>query len=198
MGIPEKYNSIIISSAVEVDQLPEKVLDLLSRWIKSPRERIKVALDVGTIKLSKVPASSDVEKLVRVLEKGGLRFQITPLEPDAPTEVRAHLDSGPAAFLLPKTMTRATGGGVSLPSIQGRDEANWKKGDVIEGLYEVFGSAAGGMGKVYFVFHRLWKMMLAIKTPLRAAVKNEARLLRFLREAELWVDLGLHPNIATC
>ncbi len=54
------------------------------------------------------------------------------------------------------------------------------------------------MGKVYFVHHRLWKMMLAIKTPLRTAVKSEARLLRFLREAELWVDLGLHPNIATC
>ena len=29
-------------------------------------------------------------------------------------------------------------------------------------------------------------------------MKSEAHLLRFLREAELWVDLGLHPNIATC
>ena len=40
--------------------------------------------------------------------------------------------------------------------------------------------------------------MLAIKTPQPKAVKSEARLIRFLREAELWVDLGLHPNIATC
>jgi len=71
-------------------------------------------------------------------------------------------------------------------------------GDIIEGLYEVVGSAAGGMAKVHFVFHRIWKMMLAIKTPHADAVKSEIRILRYLREAELWVDLGVHPNIATC
>lgn len=77
-------------------------------------------------------------------------------------------------------------------------EVEWKKGEVIEGLYEVLGSAAGGMGRVYFVYHRLWKMMLAIKTPQRQAIKSKAHTLRFLREAELWVNLGVHPNIATC
>jgi serine/threonine protein kinase len=75
---------------------------------------------------------------------------------------------------------------------------DWKEGEVIEGLYEVRGHASGGFGTVFFVFHRLWNMMLAIKTPHRSAVKSQTQVLRFLREAELWVDLGVHPNIATC
>lgn len=198
MEIPAKYNSITISSAVEVDRLPERVVVLLAKWLKRPPERIKVALDVGTIKLSKVALSGDMEKVIGILEKSGLRLKITPLESEAATEGKEQSESGPAALHFPKAMTKATSSGYSLPSMHGKQEADWKKGEVIEGLYEVFGSAAGGMGRVYFVFHRLWKMMLAIKTPLRTAVKNEARLLRFLREAELWVNLGLHPNIATC
>jgi WD40 repeat protein/serine/threonine protein kinase len=198
MEVPAKYHSITISSAVEVEQLPEKVVGLLSKWLKRPPDRIKVALDVGTIKLTKVVLSGDLERVIGILEKSGLKLKITELEREAVTERKDQTVSGPAALHFPKAMTKATGGGFSLPSIHGKQEADWQKGDVIEGLYEVFGSAAGGMGKVYFVFHRLWKMMLAIKTPLRSAVKNEARLLRFLREAELWVNLGLHPNIATC
>ncbi len=50
-----------------------------------------------------------MEKLVRFLEKGGLRFEITPLERDVPTEGKTPSESGEAAFLLPKTMLRATG-----------------------------------------------------------------------------------------
>ena len=85
-------------------------------------------------------------------------------------------------------------------SMATREEAaaDWAEGDVVEDLYEIRGSASGGMGTVYFAYHRLWNMMLAIKTPQRKAVEQEANAQRFLREAELWVDLGVHPNIATC
>ncbi len=110
--------------------------------------------------------------------------------------VGAYEDSSTARTRFETTL--GTTGKLFTPKSGGQTHTDWKKGEVIEGLYEVLGSAAGGMGKVYFVFHRLWRMMLAIKTPLAMYVTNEARLRRFLREAELWVNLGLHPNIATC
>ncbi|HMK33625.1 MAG TPA: serine/threonine-protein kinase [Desulfomonilaceae bacterium] len=198
MGFPDSYCSITITSAVEADQLPEKVVSLLAKWLKNPPERIKVALEVGKIRLSKVLMSGDVEKLIAYLEKNGLHIKVIPMETHREAEHTTQPDATSPSLRFPKTLGQHTGSGLSLPSISGTEEIDWQKGDVIEGLYEVRGSAAGGMGKVYFIFHRLWKMMLAIKTPLRTAVRNEARLLRFLREAELWVNLGLHPNIATC
>ena len=74
----------------------------------------------------------------------------------------------------------------------------WQKGEVIEGLYEVRDMTAGGMGIVYFVNHINWNTMLAVKSPNLRMLGNEENIKRFIREAETWVDLGKHPNIATC
>jgi WD40 repeat protein/serine/threonine protein kinase len=75
----------------------------------------------------------------------------------------------------------------------------WNAGDVILDLYEVKGELGkGGMGVVYRVHHRQWNMDLAVKTPLPEALQKAGSLENFLREAQAWVDLGLHPHIVTC
>jgi WD40 repeat protein/serine/threonine protein kinase len=159
---------------------------MLARVLKRTPDEVLRALETGSIRLNGVPVTKQLNKLVTILQKNGFKVAKVPVAPrSAPKGTES--DSG-----KPEPEERA-----GDPSID-REGTDWEKGDVIEGLYEVLGSAAGGMGRVYFVHHRLWKMMLAIKTPLPQAVKSESRLLRFLREAELWVDIGVHPNIATC
>jgi WD40 repeat protein len=75
----------------------------------------------------------------------------------------------------------------------------WKVGQVIEGLYEVTGLLGrGGMSLVYQVNHRAWGRSLAVKTPLAMLVSDGASKARYIREAQTWVDLGLHPNIVPC
>jgi len=160
---------------------PENMVTLLARLLRRPPQDLVALLEAGSVKL-KGQVNRDLERLVSALEKSGFSVKTKPWEGDVSGRVRR------------------VGGivGPDLPDTRTDTSAEWKKGDVIEGLYEVLGSSFGGMGNVYFVFHRQWKMMLAIKTPRRDAVKSQAHQLRFLREAELWVDLGLHPNIATC
>lgn len=180
------YLSITIQTVDRKIELPDALIRVLSRAIKKPAQEVLTILKTSGIKLSRVRLNKDVEILVAALNKSGLTVKVVPIDNDN-THRQFRVSSD-------KTIH----GGLTLPSSSQQIEPNWKKGEVIEGIYEVKGSTAGGMGRVYFVFHRLWKMNLAIKTPQRAAVKSETRVLRFLREAELWVDLGLHPNIATC
>ncbi len=79
------------------------------------------------------------------------------------------------------------------------DRSVWKVGDTIEGKYDVTAIAGqGGMGVVYKVHHREWHIDMAVKTPLPALVRDTAAKARFLREAQIWVDLGLHPNLVQC
>lgn len=82
---------------------------------------------------------------------------------------------------------------------QDTEKINWEIGDVIEGRFEVIDVIGqGGMGIVYRVNHREWKMEMAVKMPLTYLVSDEASKARFVREAQTWVDLGLHPNIVQC
>lgn len=74
----------------------------------------------------------------------------------------------------------------------------WQPGHIVAGLYEVQSAASGGMGTVYFVKHLHWGITLAVKTLLSDRVREEAVVKRFIREAEIWVELGMHPHIATC
>jgi serine/threonine protein kinase len=76
---------------------------------------------------------------------------------------------------------------------------NWKVGDVIADLYEVIGVLGeGAFGIVHKVHHRGWDMDLAVKSPRAEILGSEMAVRRFLREAEIWVQLGLHPHIASC
>ena len=75
----------------------------------------------------------------------------------------------------------------------------WQLGDVLLDLYEVLGLLGeGGMGRVYRVRHRGWDMDLAAKVPRLAVLDLDGGADLFEREAETWVNLGLHPHTVTC
>jgi WD40 repeat protein/tRNA A-37 threonylcarbamoyl transferase component Bud32 len=74
----------------------------------------------------------------------------------------------------------------------------WEPGDVILDTYEVEDVISGGMGHVYIAEHKHWKRKLAIKSPNEMMLSDKALFARILREANSWVELGLHPNIAYC
>jgi len=75
----------------------------------------------------------------------------------------------------------------------------FKPGEVVLGLYSVAERIGeGGMGAVYRVHHRGWNVDLAVKYPRPTALKSDKAQQRFVREAEAWVDLGLHPNVTSC
>ena len=76
---------------------------------------------------------------------------------------------------------------------------SWQPGDVVLGLYEVADVLGeGGMGRVYRVRHRGWGLDLAVKAPLPAVLEAAGGADLFEREAETWVNLGLHPHVVTC
>ncbi len=75
----------------------------------------------------------------------------------------------------------------------------WTPGETVLGLYqvkEVF--EAGAMGAVYRVRHTGWDLDLAVKRPRRETLARAGGAENFEREAETWVNLGLHPNIVNC
>jgi WD40 repeat protein/serine/threonine protein kinase len=74
----------------------------------------------------------------------------------------------------------------------------WAVGDVILGLYEVREVHEGGMGLVYRMRHRGWDLDLAVKSPRPDFFLSERDKENFEREAETWVQLGLHPHTASC
>jgi WD40 repeat protein/serine/threonine protein kinase len=74
----------------------------------------------------------------------------------------------------------------------------WRVGDVILGLYEVRAIHEGGMGLVYRVRHRGWDLDLAVKSPRLDFFGTERDKENFEREAETWVQLGLHPHTVSC
>ncbi|MBI3924252.1 MAG: serine/threonine protein kinase [Armatimonadetes bacterium] len=78
------------------------------------------------------------------------------------------------------------------------DPSTWRVGQVLDGVFMITGRLGqGGMSSVYQVHHREWDLSMAVKVPLPevlGAIGKE----RFLREAQTWVDLGVHPNIVQC
>lgn len=77
--------------------------------------------------------------------------------------------------------------------------AVWQVGDIILDQYEVTGILGeGGMGTVYKVHHRGWKTDLAVKSPKPEIFAKAGGKENFIREAETWVNLGLHPYTVSC
>ncbi|MFE3454283.1 protein kinase [Nonomuraea sp. NPDC059194] len=75
----------------------------------------------------------------------------------------------------------------------------WRVDDVIDGRYKVTRvHERGGMGLVYRVRHLLWGTDLAVKCPRPELFQGAADRERFVTEAEVWVSLGLHPNVCAC
>jgi len=90
-----------------------------------------------------------------------------------------------------------TGRGSAVAGAKKPGTTLWRPGEVIEGRYEIRDLRRGGMGEVYFVFDRALALDLAVKTPLPKTLATTSGRLRFLREAEAWIGLGLHVNICT-
>ncbi|WP_052567882.1 protein kinase domain-containing protein [Ktedonobacter racemifer] len=81
---------------------------------------------------------------------------------------------------------------VAIPAV-------WQVGDIILDHYEVTGTLGeGGMGTVYKVHHRGWKTDLAVKSPKPEIFARAGGKENFIREAETWVNLGLHPYTVSC
>jgi serine/threonine protein kinase len=75
----------------------------------------------------------------------------------------------------------------------------WQVGDVILNRYEVRQKfEGGGMGLVYRVYHREWKIDLAMKAPRSSFFQTQAQIEDFEREAETWVNLDPHQHIVSC
>ena len=72
-------------------------------------------------------------------------------------------------------------------------------GDVIDGRFKIGHLIGyGGQGVVLSVQHLGWARNLALKLPLPEAVNSPKKRERFLREAETWIRLGVHPHIVRC
>ena len=75
----------------------------------------------------------------------------------------------------------------------------WQIGDVILDKYAIRAIfTSGGMGLVYRAYHKDWEMDMAVKSPRPEFFQTEEQASNFEREAETWVNLGLHPHIVSC
>lgn len=75
---------------------------------------------------------------------------------------------------------------------------NWLPGEVVEDRYRIDRIFSGAMGKVYIAEHLSWGIWMAIKVPKPEVWADSEGLQRILTEANSWISLGLHPNIASC
>ena len=88
---------------------------------------------------------------------------------------------------------------IRLPAGPSMNAAVWKPGDAVADLYEVLAVLGeGGMGTVFKVRHRLWDIELAVKSVRADKLATAGFADTFVREAETWVNLGLHPHIVSC
>lgn len=119
-----------------------------------------------------------------------------PLQPNDKIEFGT---KGKVVFLFESADTTSVSGVLKEAFGETVAPVEWKVGDTILGIYEVTGLLGqGGFGKVYKVHHKSWNMDLAVKSPLPELFTDEEAVAKFIREAETWVNLNLHPNIVQC
>jgi len=124
----------------------------------------------------------------------GDTFHCAPTTPATPAEVSQRVrEISSSSFSLPGD------GAEAIRQAEAEVAVEWNRGDVILDRYEVRGVLGeGGMGRVYEVWHREWKKRLAVKSPRPEYFKTERQKKVFTREAETWIDLGLHPHTVSC
>lgn len=78
-------------------------------------------------------------------------------------------------------------------------ELGIQEGDLLEGHLKVGPLIGWGeQGVVVRVHHLEWDQQLALKLPLPKVLDSKVRKDRYLREANTWIRLGVHPNIVRC
>jgi len=70
-----------------------------------------------------------------------------------------------------------------------------KEGDLVAGRYTILNVMKGGMGVVYPAYDNALMQVFAIKTFQERFMWNQNIINRFIREAEVWMNLDEHPNI---
>ncbi|MEM2582429.1 MAG: protein kinase [Candidatus Caldarchaeum sp.] len=88
------------------------------------------------------------------------------------------------------------------PQIAGEitDEQHWRyqRGQVIGGLYQIEERLGyGGMGEVWKVRHLQWGISLVMKEIRHEHSDDPMYRQAFIREAQNWINLPMHPNIVT-
>ncbi|MBI5478480.1 MAG: serine/threonine protein kinase, partial [Deltaproteobacteria bacterium] len=142
----------------------------------------------GTLSLDR---ASGVDAATRSLPAAGEATRSLP----PPGETRSLADALEAAGTLSLVGVPAVAPGAAASATGAR----WRVGDVLLGTYlvrRVLGE--GGMGTVHLVQHLGWNVELAVKSPRPEVVRDPTARARFVREAEVWVELGVHPGVATC
>ena len=74
----------------------------------------------------------------------------------------------------------------------------YKEGDVLLDHYKVEKVLSGAMGYVYITYRKDRDVRIAIKAPNEKRLRNRKLFASVVKEAETWIDLGMHPNIAHC
>lgn len=171
----EKKIAIRIIPTPAIQDISSTNLRKLARIVKLEPEAFRDRISRGkglTLIAEDHPKVNELVSMVR-----SIGFSVTTL----PVEEAAH-----------------PGHGLEGRAAAKEKETEWKVGDVIENLYEVQRIKQGGMGAVYVVRHRRWNTMMAVKSLLPRLVENEEERALFAKEAETWIDIGFHPNIASC
>ncbi|MBU0481940.1 MAG: protein kinase [Proteobacteria bacterium] len=75
---------------------------------------------------------------------------------------------------------------------------SWKIGDTVLERYLISEKASGAMGHVFICEHLGWGIKMAIKAPRPELLEDSETAGRILKEADAWIRMGMHPNIATC
>ncbi len=144
--------------------------------------------------------------LLRTLaEKAGLRRNDVIALLEAELKTRRSNPAGEPAPPLATTVAAGSWPGPVLEetaAIADTEDAvplEWNPGDVFLDRYEVVRLLGqGGVGKVFQVYHRPWRLDLAVKIPKPEFLQMEGAREHLVREAETWVNLPLHPHVAMC
>ena len=181
----EEKVAIRIAPTPGNQEISDTSVQRLARVVKLPADQLKQRIAAGQALKFVMIQHPRVAQLVELIKSLGFSVTVSSVQADAAAPPAPKRLEAP-----PKTKKPS--------SEKPKHVAEWDVGDIIENLYEVKEIRYGGMGAVYVVRHLGWNAMLAVKSLYHELRKNEDDRALFVKEAETWIDIGFHPNIAAC
>ncbi len=169
--------------------LPDEDLTRVSRVTKLPVERVRARIINGKSITIVTPEHPRVADLIQLFKTMGFSVVSGPVASEPKRS---------AGEAKPLPVEKDSRSGRTRDSGKPAERSEWTVGDIIDNLYEVKDIRSGGMGSVYLAWHRRWNTMLAIKSLLQRLRDSQEDRSLFIKEAETWIDIGFHPNIAAC